>query len=304
MPLLRYNVATTLDGFIASSDGSTSWIIEDPTIDFDVLYAQFSLFIMGRKTYEVMLSYGRNPLAKYPKEAVVVVSTTMKPDEHPGITIVSEGVVEFVREHKREVEKDIWIMGGGDGTNFIKAKFHVKIRIDPDQGLFGISDAREHAAQRRLFSRAVTMDTLRRNWRRRRRAPVFDALVNAGLKIVLQDLFLLFSLLARVLPFRTKLRDMADANRIVTEKGTVGVNNLRSTGRDQSNLFTNMLAEAEKVRAGKKEDRVLTDGVVRSEVAGSILAGSDDVGLPHDYDHAEKLPLLNSVNVGGVLLEV
>ncbi|KAK5659868.1 hypothetical protein OQA88_13331 [Cercophora sp. LCS_1] len=112
MSLIRYNVATTLDGFIASLDGSTSWIMEDATIDFDALYAQFSLFIMGRKTYEVMLKYG-NPLAKYTKESVVVFSTTMKADEHPGVTIVSCDVVGYVRERKKSAEKDIWVMGGG-----------------------------------------------------------------------------------------------------------------------------------------------------------------------------------------------
>jgi dihydrofolate reductase len=51
MSRLRYNAATTLDGFIASPDGSTDWIIEDLAVDFNALYAAFDTFLMGRKTY-------------------------------------------------------------------------------------------------------------------------------------------------------------------------------------------------------------------------------------------------------------
>jgi dihydrofolate reductase len=112
MRTIRYNFATTLDGFIASQDHSTHWIVEDPTIDFDALYAEFSTFIMGRKTYEVLLKYG-NPLAGRPKAAVVVVSGTMKPDEHPGVTIEGGDVVSCVRRLSEGEGKDIWVMGGG-----------------------------------------------------------------------------------------------------------------------------------------------------------------------------------------------
>jgi len=112
MRLVRYNAATTLDGFIASLDGSTHWIVEDPTIDFDALYAEFELFVMGRKTYEVLVKFG-NPLAGRPKDAVIVVSRTMKPMEHPDITIETGDVVSRVRELQEGNGKDIWVMGGG-----------------------------------------------------------------------------------------------------------------------------------------------------------------------------------------------
>ncbi|KAF4451308.1 riboflavin biosynthesis protein RibD domain-containing protein [Fusarium austroafricanum] len=113
MPQVRYNVATSLDGFIASPDGSTNWIIEDSSIDFDALYSEFGFFVMGRKTYEVMQSLGETPLSKRPKENVIVASRTMKQQDFPNITIIHENIVDYIRQLKSQGGKDIWLMGGG-----------------------------------------------------------------------------------------------------------------------------------------------------------------------------------------------
>lgn len=115
MPQLRYNVATSLDGYIASPDGSADWIVDDPTIDFKALYEQFDFFVMGRKTYETMLSLGEpneNPLSNRPKESVIVASQSLKPEDFPDITILSTNILEFVRQLKLGTGKDIWLMGG------------------------------------------------------------------------------------------------------------------------------------------------------------------------------------------------
>ncbi|KAF5661969.1 riboflavin biosynthesis domain-containing protein [Fusarium circinatum] len=114
MPRLRYNVAASLDGYIASPDGSTTWIIEDPTIDFPALYAEFDYFIMGRKTYEVMQSFGAdNPLSKRPKESVIVASRTMSQHHFPNVTVIQKNVLDYIRRLKINDGKDIWLMGGG-----------------------------------------------------------------------------------------------------------------------------------------------------------------------------------------------
>ncbi|GAB1316899.1 2,5-diamino-6-ribosylamino-4(3H)-pyrimidinone 5'-phosphate reductase [Madurella fahalii] len=122
MPLLRYNLAPTLNGLIASapapSDANTTpWIVDDPTIDFDSLYAEFSTFIMGRKTYETFLSLAPNPLAGRDKESVVVF--TRNPDKKRewggDVTVVDGDVAEYVKRLKQEQgKKDIWLMGGGE----------------------------------------------------------------------------------------------------------------------------------------------------------------------------------------------
>jgi dihydrofolate reductase len=116
MRRVRYNVATSVDGFIASPDGSTDWIIHDPSIDFPALYAQFDTFVMGRKTYETLLAFGElNPLRDKPPEQVIVASRMkLRDDEHSNITVLNEkDVLPYVAELKSKEGRDIWAYGGG-----------------------------------------------------------------------------------------------------------------------------------------------------------------------------------------------
>lgn len=117
--LLRYNLAPALNGTIASLPSHTTpWIVDDPTIDFAALYAEFDTFIMGRKTYETFLamSAGENPLAGRERGSVVVLTRDVSKREEWGgeVTVVGEGVVEFVKGLKSKQGKDIWLMGGGE----------------------------------------------------------------------------------------------------------------------------------------------------------------------------------------------
>ena len=52
MRRLRYQVAVSLDGFIAGPRGEYDWIVMDPAVDFAALLKDFDTAIMGRKTYE------------------------------------------------------------------------------------------------------------------------------------------------------------------------------------------------------------------------------------------------------------
>lgn len=103
---LRYQVAMSLDGYIAAPGDDSSWIPMDPDIDFADLFDQFDTFLMGRRTWE---SAG----AMTGGQRTVVVSTTLSPAEHPSITVIGEDVGARVRELKEEDGKDIWLFGGG-----------------------------------------------------------------------------------------------------------------------------------------------------------------------------------------------
>jgi len=56
--LLRYQVAASLDGFIAGPNGEYDWIVMDRSIDFGALFKEFDTAVMGRKTYEAMAAQG------------------------------------------------------------------------------------------------------------------------------------------------------------------------------------------------------------------------------------------------------
>ena len=49
MRLVRYNVAASLDGFIARADHSYDWIPDDPAVDFGALFARVNTVLVGRK---------------------------------------------------------------------------------------------------------------------------------------------------------------------------------------------------------------------------------------------------------------
>ena len=52
---IRYQVAASLDGYIAGSKGEADWIITDPDIDFHAHFAQFDTVLIGRRTFEGMV---------------------------------------------------------------------------------------------------------------------------------------------------------------------------------------------------------------------------------------------------------
>lgn len=108
---LRYQVAVSLDGFIAGPNGECDWIVMDPSIDFAALFKEFDTAVMGRKTYEVLIAQGG--YGAMPGLDVVVFSRTLQAATHPGVRIVSDDPNEIVAALKAKPGRDIWLYGGG-----------------------------------------------------------------------------------------------------------------------------------------------------------------------------------------------
>jgi len=109
---IRYQVATSLDGFIAGHKGEADWIVMDPDFDFRALYAQFDTVLIGRRTYEGM-ARGKKKAGAMPGMKTLVFSRTLLQRDHPKVTIVGEGAEQTLTALRAEPGKDVWLFGGG-----------------------------------------------------------------------------------------------------------------------------------------------------------------------------------------------
>jgi dihydrofolate reductase len=108
---LRYQVAASLDGFIARENGDYDWIVGDPAIDFEALYAEFDTIVMGRKTFQVGEAQG---MGGVPGKENIVFSRSLPPGERKDVRVTAEDPATVVRALKEKAGKDIWLFGGGE----------------------------------------------------------------------------------------------------------------------------------------------------------------------------------------------
>jgi dihydrofolate reductase len=110
MRRVRYQVACSLDGYIAGPHGEFDWIVPEPEFDFAAHYAGFDTFIMGRRTYETVAGM----LDHFRGKQVIVASRTLPQDAHPGVEVVATDLEARIRALKAEPGLDIWLYGGGE----------------------------------------------------------------------------------------------------------------------------------------------------------------------------------------------
>ena len=103
MRRIRYSVAMSLDGYIAGPNGEYDWIEVDPSAGaayFKEFYAQFDTAIMGRKSYE----QAGGPVSPF---KTYVVSRTLSPGEHKGVTVLGADALERIKLVPRPTELEL-----------------------------------------------------------------------------------------------------------------------------------------------------------------------------------------------------
>jgi dihydrofolate reductase len=126
MRTVTYGGAVSLDGFLAGANGAIDWLhfskdVQDVMTRF---WKDVDTILMGRRTYDFAVSSGREASTgkkrtkdksrNEPAVRTYVFSRTLQSIDEPGVELVKEDAVEFVRRLKRRPGKKICLMGGGE----------------------------------------------------------------------------------------------------------------------------------------------------------------------------------------------
>lgn len=126
----RVFIATSVDGFISDLDGNLEWLTDPPAEprhvsahegddappDWDGFTANVSHLVMGRGTYEKVMTFGFWP---YDKFRVIVISTQLRPGDDERVIVVDsvERACDLLAE---ENASTAYLDGGQVITEFLK----------------------------------------------------------------------------------------------------------------------------------------------------------------------------------------
>lgn len=123
-------IAASVDGYIALPDGDLAWLTEPPPEPrhvpawsgedapegYEDFTGSLSHLVMGRGTYEKVLTFGFWP---YENFRVIVLSTTLPEADDPKITVV-RSVDEARRSLDRDAATKVYVDGGLVLTEFLR----------------------------------------------------------------------------------------------------------------------------------------------------------------------------------------
>lgn len=116
-----YSVASSVDGYIATTDGGVDWLSHFHVGGEDhgagELHASIDALLLGSRTYDFALKLGQWPSPDKPswvftKRALRVL--------HPSITLTSQSPAEVMGHLEARGFRQVWLMGGGR----LAASFH------------------------------------------------------------------------------------------------------------------------------------------------------------------------------------
>ncbi len=112
MRKVTLGLANSLDNYIARQDGACDWLFwDEETAAVSSAYLQtVDTFLIGRKTYEVMVANGST---SYPGFQHYVFSRTLPNSPDPNVAIIAEDAATFVKRLKHEPGKGLCLYGGG-----------------------------------------------------------------------------------------------------------------------------------------------------------------------------------------------
>ena len=142
------NLAISLDGFIAGTNGEYDWCFADADYGMTEFMKSIDATIMGKKSYRLLLDFG----PPYPELTNYVVTRTEGDSPYPNVVFVRDNVPSFVEGLKNKNGKNIWLFGGAEITQLLMERELIDVlmlAVHPivlGDGLllFGKSGSRKH----------------------------------------------------------------------------------------------------------------------------------------------------------------
>ncbi|MBD1942210.1 dihydrofolate reductase [Coleofasciculus sp. FACHB-712] len=107
-------IASSLDGYIARQSGDIDWLFTDQDYGYSEFFASVDTLLMGRKTYEQVLTFGEYPY-KGVKSYVFTRNPLFLADSNA--EVITEDIKKFVEQLRQVEGKNIWLVGGSQLTH-------------------------------------------------------------------------------------------------------------------------------------------------------------------------------------------
>lgn len=109
-------IGASLDGYIASPDGSMAWLrkydgVDDGKHAYSRFIAGIGTIVMGRGTFDEIVRF--NPQWPYSGQDVILVTSRPVEDLPDRVTVWSSGIESLIAHLRALRGKDVWMMGGG-----------------------------------------------------------------------------------------------------------------------------------------------------------------------------------------------
>ena len=101
-------IASSLDGYVARENGSIDWLPQPTESSYDAFYKSVDTVIMGRTTYDQVLTFGEYSY----KDKKSFVCTRSSCNDDNGIEVISN-IEKFVKDGLPNAGENIWLVGGG-----------------------------------------------------------------------------------------------------------------------------------------------------------------------------------------------
>ncbi|MDC1106257.1 dihydrofolate reductase family protein [Prolixibacteraceae bacterium] len=118
-------ISMSLDGYIATNDDDISWLdqvaLEGEDYGYSKFYKEVDTYIVGKKTYDVILSLTGGVLPQS-ENLDCYVFTRQKIDNKKNITFYNDDIESLITELKANEGKNIVCDGGGQIVKLLMAK--------------------------------------------------------------------------------------------------------------------------------------------------------------------------------------